>query len=184
MKTGLDESIACQTLKSVSQPHAATRTIFAPRIDWSLFPEKFQKPKWRDRALCVIHSVGVMQTRWRPDEHDNDPYAGWVTMSAETGATICGSRKAWTEVITVLMRLDVVRRGGNYVPGEQSFRYEVPSLRTAEGVAYGVSREAFGRMFLGRGKAKQSTELPHPYLKVKNSLPALRFNETTILRSI
>jgi hypothetical protein len=160
------------------------RPVFAPAIDWNQFPEKFQKPKWRDRALCVIHSIGVMQTRWRPDEHDSDPYAGWVTMSAETGAAICGNRQAWTEVIAVLMRLGIVRRGGSYIPGEQSFCYEVPALRTNEGVAYEVSREAFGRIFPNRGKAKQSTELPHPYLKVKNSLPALKFNEKTTYRLI
>ena len=93
------------------QSLGGNRTVFAPAIDWSLFPEKFKKPKWRDRALCVIHYIGVTQTRWRPDEHDNDPYAGWVTMSAETGATICGSRNAWTEVIEALMRLNIVRRG-------------------------------------------------------------------------
>jgi hypothetical protein len=185
VKSGLDENIACQTLKSVRQPHAATRTIFAPRIDWSLFPEKFQrKTREREKVLCVLAYVGVRMSMLKKDKHD-DAYADWVPLSAATGAAICVSKASWIEICKILLTLGLLRRNNHYVKGECAYLYEVPSLRTEPGIPYEVSREAFGRIWIDHGTKKPVSESwPYPYVKAKASLPELRFDERIIFDKI
>jgi hypothetical protein len=168
------------------QALGGNRTIFAPRIDWNQFPEKFQrKVREREKVLCVLFYVLVRMSMRKKDENDDDPYSDWVPLSAVIGSAICVSKASWIEICKILLALGLLRRNDHYVRGECAYLYEIPSLSAEPGIPYDVSREAFSRIWIDHGTKKPVSESwPHPYVKAKASLPELRFDERIIFDKI